>query len=143
LFSVPYTTINIGMIKGGDAVNKVPDRCYIKFDARTVKENHNEVIEKKLKEMLKKYDAKMEIGVNIKVNINKNNEMIKQIEEITQCEQKSENYVTEASFISNSDTIILGLGPITAHQSNEYIEVDKLERLVNIYEKILETYCLR
>lgn len=49
MFSIPYTTINIGTINGGDAVNKVPDKCIIKFDARTIKEEHNILIENEVK----------------------------------------------------------------------------------------------
>lgn len=141
LFSIPYTTINIGTIKGGDAVNKVPDKCIIKFDARTIKKEHNRVIEEKVKEILKKYDSKLEIEININVNINNDNNMITSIEKITGKKRKSENYVTEASFIENTEAVILGLGPITAHQCNEYIYTENLNQLVKIYKKIIAEYC--
>lgn len=141
IFSIPYTTINIGTIKGGDAVNKVPDKCIIKFDARTIKEEHNKEIEKTIKEILKKYDSELKVGINIQANINNDNDMITTIEEITGEKRISENYVTEASFIKNTETVILGAGPITAHQCNEYIELEKLNKLVKIYKKIIAKYC--
>ena len=140
-FSVPYTTINIGKIKGGDATNKVPDKCVIKFDARTIKKEHNYLIEKRVNEILKKYNSKLEIDINIQANINNDNQMINRLEKITGKKRKTENYVTEASFIPNSEAVILGLGPITAHQSNEYIEIEKLNRLVKIYRNIIREYC--
>ena len=141
IFPIPYTTINIGKIKGGDAVNMVPDRCYVRFDVRTINERHNKIIEKRVNEILKKYDAKLEIGINIKSNINNDNKMISQIEAITGNKRRSENFVTEASFIPDSETVILGAGPTTAHQSDEYIEIDKLNKLVEIYKEIIEMYC--
>lgn len=141
LFSIPYTTINIGKIKGGDAVNKVPDKCIIKFDARTINKNHNKIIETKIKEILKKYDSKLETIINIEANINNDNKMITTIENITKNKRKTENFVTEASFMKNTETVILGLGPITAHQCNECIEIAKLNRLVKIYKKIIAEYC--
>jgi len=143
MFSIPYTTINIGTIKGGDAVNKVPDKCVIKFDARTIDKEHNAIIENNVKEILKKYDSKLEIGINIQANINENSEMITSIEEITGEKRKTENYVTEASFIENTEAVILGPGPTTAHQSNEYIEIEKLNKLVKIYKSIIEKYCFK
>lgn len=142
MFSIPYTTINIGIIKGGDAVNKVPDKCTVTFDARTINKSHNDIIEERIKKILKKYDSKLEIGINIQANINDDNEMITCIEEITGKRRKTENYVTEASFIENIEAVILGLGPITAHQSNEYIEKDKIYKLVDIYTNIIKKYCL-
>ena len=142
LFSIPYTTMNIGRIKGGDAINKVPDRCYIEFDARTVYEKHNKLVEENIKKILKKYDAKLHIGINIPANINHDNEMIDKVKEFTEKQSESKNYVTEASFIPSSETIILGVGPDTSHQSDEYIEKEKLEKLVEIYEKIIESYCM-
>lgn len=141
VFSIPYTTFNIGKIRGGDAVNKVPDRCYVEFDARTIKNEHNSIIEKRIKSMLQKYDCKLDVGVNVEANINTDNEMIQEIEKITQFDKKGENYVTEASFLTQTESVILGVGPITAHQSDEYIESEKLDELVNIYEKIIEEYC--
>lgn len=141
LFPIPYTTINIGKIKGGDAVNKVPDKCTIQFDARTISEKHNEIIEKKVKQLLKKYNSNFEITIDIKANINNDNNMITKIESICKNNRIAENYVTEASFIHGSKAIILGLGPITAHQSNEHIELSKLNELVQIYENIIKEYC--
>ena len=141
IFSVPYTTINISTINGGDAVNKVPDKCIIKFDARTINKQHNKFIEKKIKEILKKYDCKFEIEINIFANINGDNKMITTIENITGNKREAENYVTEASFIENAKAVVLGVGPITAHQCNEYIEIQKLIDLVKIYKNIIEKYC--
>lgn len=141
-FPIPYTTINIGKILGGDAVNKVPDRCYVEFDARTVKTQHNAIIEEKVKNLLKKYDSKLNLVTNIQPIINTiDSDMIEAIESKTQYKQKSENFVTEASFIPNTKSVILGVGPITSHQSDEYIEKNKLDKLVEIYNNIIQKFC--
>lgn len=141
IFSIPYTTINIGKINGGDAVNKVPDKCIIEFDVRTIKKEHNIKIEEKIKEILKNYNCEYKIKINIDPSINTDNDMITFLEELCKKERKAENYVTEASFIENSKAIILGLGPITAHQCNECVELEKLNELINVYIKIIEKYC--
>ena len=140
LFSVPYTTINIGVINGGDAINKVPDKCVLKFDARTINKNHNVIIENEVKKILEKYDCKLEIENNIYANINEDNKMISIIKKIAREDKQAENYVTEASFIK-SESVVIGPGPITAHQANEYIEIQKLKQLVKIYIKIIQKYC--
>lgn len=67
--------------------------------------------------------------------------MISKIEEITQNKSQAENYVTEASSLPNTQAVILGVGPITAHQCDEYINTTRLKELVKIYNKIIEEYC--
>lgn len=141
LFSIPYTTINIGVINGGKTVNMVPDKCIIKFDARTVAKSHNTMIKNTIKRMLRKYKCIFEVNMDIDVCINNNNNMISRIEQICDNEKAGENYVTEASFIKDSSTVILGVGPISSHQSNEYIELKKLDKTVEVYKKIIEEYC--
>lgn len=141
IFSVPYTTINIGKINGGDAINKVPDLCSIYFDARTINERHNTLIKERINLLLKEYNSNYEVIIDVKANLNNDENMISAIEKICGEKRIAENYVTEASFIKNTKSIILGLGPITAHQANEYIEIDKLNRLVDIYRKIIRNYC--
>lgn len=141
IFSIPYTTINIGKIEGGDSTNKVPDKCVVMFDARTVYEKHNGKIAKDIEKILKKYDSEFEIGINIFPKINNNDKMITMLEELCNSQRTAENYVTEASFINNSEVVIIGPGPNTSHQSNEHIEIQKLNDTVKIYERIIEKYC--
>ncbi|MDR0978956.1 MAG: M20/M25/M40 family metallo-hydrolase, partial [Lachnospiraceae bacterium] len=143
IFDIPYATINIGQINGGTAVNVVPNECNLLFDIRTVNDNQNKILETKIKEMLKSYDAGLSIRVNITAKTNSNNEMIEKMEQITQNKAKAVNYVTEASFLRNTDTVILGVGGITAHEANEHIEIDKLQKLVEIYKRIIEEYCYK
>lgn len=35
-FDVPYTSLHVGLIRGGTAVNTVPDRCEIEFEVRNL-----------------------------------------------------------------------------------------------------------
>ena len=140
-FDIPYTTINIGTICGGNAANKVPDICTLKLDIRTIKKDHNIKIENKLNLLLKKYDCNYKISINLDPIINNDEKIINTIESICKNKSTSQNYVTEASFIKNIKPIIIGPGPITAHECNEFIEIDKLNKIVKIYEEIIKKYC--
>ena len=53
---------------------------------------------------------------------------------------KTSNFITEASFLQN-DRIILGAGPITAHEVNEYITTESLYNLVKQYKELIKKYC--
>ena len=53
---------------------------------------------------------------------------------------KTSNFITEASFLK-TDSIILGAGPITAHEVDEYITKKSLDMLVEQYKQIINDIC--
>lgn len=135
-FEVPYTTMNIGMINGGESVNSVPGRCEISIDFRIAKEKHLTSILKKLDKLLSNYDAKYIVKQCISPNINNND--ISFLENISS-PKETKCYLTEGSYIKKN-FIILGPGPDTSHQKNEYILVSSLEKTIQLYCKIIEYY---
>ena len=135
-FEIPYTTMNIGTIKGGETVNSVPGKCTISIDFRIAKSNHITKIKKDLTKLLKKYNHKLIIIDSIKPNINKND--ITFLEKIS-TKKQTKCYLTEGSYI-NKNFIILGPGPDTSHQKNEYITIESLEKTTKLYKTIIEHY---
>ena len=121
--------MNIGKIQGGSAINSVPSSCEFLVDFRIVdKKDEQEII--KTIEMLKvKYKAKVE-------ELNRLSPFWNKIENYS----KTCNFITEASFLKNN-RIILGAGPVTAHEVNEYITTESLYQLVEQYKKLIEKYC--
>ena len=53
------------------------------------------------------------------------------------------NFITEASFINVKNRYILGVGPINAHEANEYITIESLDKLVEQYKQIIHKLCLQ
>lgn len=132
-YEVPYTTMNVGIINGGSAKNSVSASCNVFIDFRTIKEEHNEIIKNKLDELKEKYDYTYEIVELV-------NPFYNDVEFAT--EKKTAGFMTEASFVSKeSDRVILGLGPVTAHEVNEYVTEESYRKLVNQYKEIIEKYC--
>lgn len=128
-FEVPYTTMNIGKIEGGSAINSVPDSCEFLVDFRTIHKTEEQKIRKKLEELERKYKAKVEELNRLSPFLNE-----------TKVSNKTCNFITEASFLKN-DRIILGAGPITAHEVNEYVTTESLYKLVEQYKELIEKYC--
>lgn len=141
MFDTPFTTNNISIIEGGDCINKVPDKCKLLFDFRTVFETHNEIISSKLNDLIKKYNANLKELTNINPTNCSNINKIKVLENITNSKVSGANYVTEGNFFENRDTFIIGPGPVTAHQENEYIEIDSFNKTIDIYTKIIKYFC--
>ena len=97
-FEVPYTTMNIGLMNGGNSVNSLADKCEAYIDFRIMKDEHISIIKEKLQNLCKKYDATVEVDFEILPFFN-------YIDFINQ--QETACFMTEASFIK-AKRIILG-----------------------------------
>lgn len=131
-YEIPYTTMNVGIINGGSAVNSIPAYCKIYIDFRIANKKHINKILGKIEKLAIKYNAKVTIENLIKSFIDKI-DVVK--------ETKTTNFMTEAAFIENSKRIILGVGPITAHEVDEHISIDSYKKLVNQYEELIYKIC--
>lgn len=135
-FEVPYTTMNIGLINGGETLNSVPGKCYITIDFRVVKENHLTIIKEKIDSILQSFNANLIVRETLSPKLN--NSDISFLEEISH-KKETKCYLTEGSVI-DKNFIILGPGPDTSHQKNEYITYDKLKETEYLYQTIVEYY---
>ena len=131
-YEIPYTTMNIGIINGGSAVNSIPASCIVKVDFRIANEKHIELIKSKVDELSKIYLCESNIFDCIPPFIDK--AFIKE-------NQKTANFLTEASLVKGVSRIILGPGPVTAHEVNEYITEDSYNKLVEQYKELIIKIC--
>lgn len=141
LFEVPYNTINVGTINGGTNICTTSDLTKVLLGFRITKEaNDITFIKKYIAKLASKY-SKVEYQIinEIKPFYNEDN-IIDFYEEITKKQRKPFFAVSEASFIDNN-RLILGPGPITAHENDEYILQSSLMETVDIYTKIIERIC--
>ena len=129
MFEIPYTTMNVGVINGGIEKNSVSDNCKITIDFRPVYKEQIQIFKNKLNELSKKYKANVSNIVEIQPFTN-------EIEFIK--EMKTTNFITEASLVGdNVKRIILGVGPITAHEVNENITIESYKKLIKQYQKLI------
>lgn len=132
-YEVPYTTMNVGLINGGSAKNSIPANCEISIDFRIMKNEHIELLKEKLEELSYKYDCTVNIFEEIQPFYN-------ELEFVN--ENKTANFLTEASVVKNSTRIILGAGPVTAHEVNEHITVESYKKLVEQYKEFIDRICI-
>lgn len=131
-FEVPYTTMNVGILNGGSAKNSIPAECYATFDFRLAKSEHAESITEKMNEISLKYDCEIKI-------IEKIYPFINEVDFIKT--DGCASFMTEASLIDTESKLILGVGPVTAHEVDEHITVESYDMLVNQYKDIIEKIC--
>ena len=135
-YDIPYTTMNIGMINGGETVNSVPGKCNVTIDFRIANESDLDLLKNKINKLLKKYNSKLIIRQSIAPKINNND--ISFLEKISS-KKETKCYLTEGSYI-DKNFIILGPGPDTSHQKNEYIFLDSIRKTEELYLEIIKYY---
>ena len=124
--------MNVGIINGGTAKNSIPAHCKITIDFRIAKNTHIKLLKEKIEKLSKKYDAIVTITECLESFVN-------QIDFLDNI--KTANFIIEASKVTNVKRIILGTGPVTAHEVNEHISVESFDKLVNQYVELIKKMC--
>ena len=139
-FGVPYPTMNIGIIEGGTSINKVPDKTTVYLDFRICdSEREYPLIRKAVDDAIEGLDGTYEI-INDIASFRNNSELVHVYEEKTGKKGQPFFGITEASFFEG-DRVILGPGPMTAHEANEHITVESLDKTAEIYSDMIQMLC--
>lgn len=139
-FGVPYPTMNIGIIEGGTSINKVPDKTTVYLDFRLCDSPREyPLIRETVDKALEGLDGSYEI-INDIASFRNDSELVSVYEEKTGKKGQPFFGITEASFFEG-DRVILGPGPMTAHEANEHISVASLEKTEEIYKDMIQMLC--
>ena len=142
LFEVPFNTINIGTICGGTNICTTSDYTKVLLGFRITKNLEDiNFIKNYINTLINKY-PKVEYKILNEINPFYNDDNIVEFyENISNKKRKPFFGVSEASFLNNN-RLILGPGPITAHEKDEFILISSLIETVDIYKKIIEKICM-
>lgn len=134
LFPVAETTFTLTKMEGGDIKNAVPEHTVLLIDSRISKKEHLDMLKVKVEEVAKKHGGIITYGDYLYPFNN----------EIDFIEDKhASSFITEASLIDTKYKMILGAGPVTAHEVNEHISIKSFNKLVEQYKEIIENVCNR
>lgn len=142
IFTPGYATLNIGKISGGDATNKVPAKCVLEIECRTVIKKQNDEIYENFFKIANKYNAKIKIVFSAPPTQCIDENFISKIEKITKKKRMGANYATDGSFLNDlsSKMMILGPGPFNSHQPNEWVGKKSLYKTAQVYKTIIKQY---
>lgn len=139
-FDVPYPTMNIGIINGGTSINKVPDKTTVYLDFRICdSEAEYPIIRETVDKAMEGLDGSYVI-INDIPSFQNRGELVGEYEALSGKEGKPFFGITEASFFEG-DRVILGPGPMTAHEANEHVNADSLEKASEIYINMIKKLC--
>ena len=129
-YDIPYTTMNLALLQGGSAINSIPVNCQASLEFRPTDSDHAKTLITKINELCEKYHCQSTIVDNIAPFIN-----------ASPGAHKAADFITEASFVNSKNKIILGAGPVTAHETNEHIDSKSYDKLVKQYMDLIQTHC--
>jgi succinyl-diaminopimelate desuccinylase len=151
------STLNIGVIQGGNLANVVPERAEVQCDFRLVPPHQPSKFSKKLTQIVKEFADESSADFEIKIRqilpaieSNKNNFFVKKFVESSENKPFSGlNYATDgAVLVSNAPEnlpfIIFGPGnPNRIHISNERVKIREVEIAEEILYKFLAKVCFQ
>jgi len=145
-------TMNVGTFEGGQGVNMVPDEASIGVDIRTVPGVDHAALLSRLKGLLGE-DAELDVFSDMgAVWTEPDNEWVQRVFEI--CRRhlgerpaaRTATYNTDAGNLrkawAGAPTVVLGPGEAKlAHQTDEYVSMERVREAVAIYEELIRDWC--
>lgn len=140
-FELPFTTFNLGKIQGGVSLNRVPGECSAYLEYRTIRADHNRQIIDKIKELAEKYNGFVTVIDDVAPMSTFAENFISRLEELTGNKRSSVAVVSDGNYLTDQSVVLLGPGPITSGEKNEFISKFSYETLIEMYTKLLKETC--
>jgi acetylornithine deacetylase len=153
-FQVPFPTMNLGSVEGGDSPNRICAACELRFDLRSLPGMDADEVLERLSERLGARLDGSGLGVELRPLVDSipafetaaDALIVQAAEEITGEPAQAVLFATEGPYFHalGIDTVVLGPGDIAvAHQPNEHVHGAQLERAVGVYGALIERFCGR
>jgi len=151
-FAVPFPTLNLGHIHGGDNPNRICGECELHFDLRSLPGMSQDALRQELDARLAARFADSGLQVQRKslitgteaMHTDAHADIVQQAEKFTGHQAESVAYCTEGPYLNRlgMQTIILGPGHIEqAHQPNEFLPMEQITPCVDLISKMIHRYC--
>jgi acetylornithine deacetylase len=154
-FTVPYTTMSTGLIRGGIASNVVPKECEFQFDMRTLPQASADALYQEIRNYAEVLAREMqaidpESGIDllwasqtIGLAAAESDAIVQWAMKLSRSTQTGKvSYGTEAGLFQQMGvpSVILGPGDIAeAHRPNEFVALEQLAQCETFMGRILET----
>ncbi|MDU3067758.1 MAG: acetylornithine deacetylase [Escherichia coli] len=150
-FTVPYPTLNLGHIHGGDASNRICACCELHMDIRPLPgmtlNELNGLLNDALAPVSERWPGRLtvdELHPPIPgYECPPNHQLVEVVEKLLGAKTEVVNYCTEAPFIQTlCPTLVLGPGSINqAHQPDEYLETRFIKPTRELITQVIHHFC--
>lgn len=151
-FDPPYTTLNVGILKGGSAKNIIAGECYFTLEWRPIPNQKSDHVLNRVKsavEELRKQDGAFSCEINAaradeSFETQADSPLVQLLEASSGRQSGTVAFGTEApQMISlGAEAVVFGPGDIrVAHRTGEFVPVDQLENCVEILRSAITQLC--
>ena len=151
-FDPPYTTLNVGLIRGGTAKNVIAGECRFTLEWRTVPgQNPNRVPD--LLRMAIESEQQSDPSFACEIAAGRtdegfdtpaDSELVRLVEELSGWPAGTVAFGTEAPQMIElgAEAVVLGPGDIrVAHRTGEFVPVDELHKCVQVLTSAIRHFC--
>ncbi len=154
LFPVPYPTLNLGCIHGGDNPNRICGSCELQFDLRPLPGMDMTELRAQIQHRLHPIAEQHEVTVVYEpvtagippAETPADSPFVRTLEKLSGHSAEAVSFGTEAPFFRSAglDTVILGAGNIEqAHQPDEYLGLERIGPMLTILKQLINHYCVQ
>lgn len=153
-FSMPFPTLNLGHIHGGDNPNRICGCCDLHIDLRPLPGMELEELRATLKQRLSHLLQGSQLELSITplfdgtpaMHTDKSSAIVSAAEKLTGHDAGSVAFCTEGPYLNamGMETVILGPGDIAqAHQPDEYLALDRIQPTIDLLKKLIQRFCMK
>ncbi len=151
-FDPPFTTLNVGLIRGGTAKNVIAGECKLTLEWRPIPGQEPEKLLGLLDSAIAQ-EMQVDPGLSFEVDAARadggyetatDSALVSLLEKLSAEKAGTVAFGTEAAQLTllGAESVVIGPGDIrVAHRTGEYVPVDQLERCVQILKHAIETLC--
>ena len=153
-FDPPYTTLNVGLIRGGMAKNVIAGQCHFTLEWRPVPgQAPGHVLE--LLQQAVQSEQQRDMNFACEIDAGRTDQgfetppdspLVRMLEKFTGRNAGTVAFGTEARQMMElgAEAVVLGPGDIrVAHRTGEFVPVDQLHQCVEILSAAIESLCLQ
>ncbi|WP_151960975.1 acetylornithine deacetylase [Acinetobacter bereziniae] len=147
-YDVPFSTVHIGKIHGGKALNIVPNECILDYEIRNIAEQTTDAIQEKIFNYIEqspsaKFVNIQEINQYPGLDTSTTIQAVKFLQSLLKPETELQkiSFGTEGGLFQqqlNTAVLVCGPGSIqVAHKPDEYIEISQMDECDAFFERLL------
>jgi acetylornithine deacetylase len=152
-FSPPYTTLNIGEIRGGTAKNVIPAECSFLLEWRPVPKQRPGFVAEHLQQIARRVERDLGPDIRIDVTVQRmdagfstppESPVIAAVQAESKIEAQTISFGTEAPWFAlmGAEAVVIGPGSMqTAHSPRECVPIAELEACTHLLQSAIQHLC--
>jgi acetylornithine deacetylase len=151
-FDPPFTTINVGLLRGGTAKNVIPGECRFTVEWRPIPSQASDYVFNLIKEAIaeeQKSDADFDAELKLErldsgFETAPHSRIVSLLERLTDRRAGTVAFGTEAGQMTvlGSEAVVLGPGDIReAHRTGEFLPINELEKCSDVLTRAILELC--